>query len=147
MHMRLIKFRGKRIDNGEWVYGALCMSAKYAPYILWSGNDSVVIETPIIDQDSIGEYTGLIDKNGKEIYEGDIIHLNDEEFALEHGNGIVVFLEKDQGGRPCGGLWYLEDADEYSNTENSLYDLWYQGELEIIGNIHDNPELLKGGEK
>lgn len=148
INMRTIKFRGKRIDNGEWVSGSLDLTASQVS-ILWDRIDNEGDTAPWfadVDPDTIGQFTGLLDKNDKEIYEGDIINLNDEDFELEHGNGIVVFLDKDAGGRPCGGLWYLEDADEDSNTENSLYDLWYEGTLEIIGNIHDNPELLKGGE-
>lgn len=95
------------------------------------------------DRFVIEQFSGLYDKNRKPIYEGDIIHLNDEEFELEHGNGIVEFLDKDCGGRPCGGLWYVEDADEDSSTNTSLYDLYQCGELEIIGNIHDQESKRK----
>lgn len=141
-NMRPIKFRGKDSQSGEWFYGNLFVKDDRGRTHISTQERGCFRINP----DTIGQFTGLIDKNGMEIYEGDIIHLNDEEFELEHGNGIVVFLEKDLSGRPCGGLWYVEDADEDSRTDTGLYDLWQCGELEIIGNIHDNPQLLKGGE-
>ena len=131
MHMRPIKFRGKRIDNGEWVYGPLCMSAKYAPYILWSGNDSVVIETPIIDKDSIGEYTGLLDKNGKVIYDGDIILYGG---TIHHE---VVFRH----GSFCYLLYGGEFVSYAGNTNFTFKPLNRSKDHEVVGNIHDNPEL------
>lgn len=156
---RQIIFRGKRLDNGEWVYGDLLHMA--GGCLIYFGDDTDTTspdierncpiaveffkdEIAVVSSKTVGQFTGLLDRNGTEIYEGDIIHLNDEEFELEHGNGIVVFLDRDCGGRPCGGLWYVEDADEDSNTNTSLYDLWQCGEIEIIGNRFDNPDLLNG---
>lgn len=129
--MRLIKFRGKRIDNGEWVYGPLCMSAKYAPYILWSGDDSEVISTPIIQQGSIGQFTGLYDKNGKEIYEGDIIL---------YGGSIRHEVVSRHGA--FGYLLYGGEFISYAGNTNFTFNpLNRSKEHEIIGNIYDNPEL------
>lgn len=155
--MRTIEFRGKRLKDGKWIYGNL---ADYSINVLditikktvifenivsfATDNFGFVVDDCAVDPETVGQFTGLLDKNCKEIYEGDIIHLNDEEFELEHGNGIVVFLDKDYGGRPCGGLWYVEDADEDNNTNTSLYDLYQCGDLEIIGNRFDNPDLLNG---
>lgn len=137
MNLERLKFRAKTTD-GSWLYGI----PHKTPLGNWMMRDKQEAGR-YIDPDTIGQWTGLNDKNGKEIYEGDIIHLNDEEFELEHGNGIVVFLDKDLGGRPCGGMWYVEDADEDSRTDNSLYDLYQCGQLEIIGNIFDNKNLLE----
>ena len=136
---REIKFRGKSVDEGKWLIGSLVPNGQrpcIAPF-----KEGFHLER--VDPSTVGQFTGLTDYNGKEIYEGDIIHLNEEEFELEYGNGIVVFLDKDFGGRPCGGMWYVEDADKNSRTDNSLYDLYQCGSLEIIGNIHDNSEMLK----
>lgn len=143
MENRIIKFRGKNIHTGEWLYGDYHREGK-THYITKSGDylrEYAPIEF-IVDGKTIGQFTGLPDKNGKEIYEGDIIHLNDEEFELEHGNGVVIFLDKDSSGHPCGGIWYVEDADEDSNTNTSLFDLHWEGGLEIIGNRFDNPSLI-----
>lgn len=137
MNTERIKYRAKDKFTGRWVYGFPRKTALGN----WLMHSKGAIYP--INSETLGQYTGLNDKNGKEIYEGDIIHLNDEEFELEHGNGIVVFLDKDLGGRPCGGMWYVEDADEDSRTDNSLYDLYQCGQLEIIGNIFDNKNLLE----
>lgn len=150
-----IKFRAKHIKNGAWLYGDLLQSNEGSVYIGVHGQyiddgyhfNEMYNETCYVDEDTIGQFTGLLDRNGKEIYEGDIIHLNDEEFELEHGNGVVLFLDRDSSGNPCGGMWYVGNADEDSNTETSLYDLNWEGALEVIGNRFDNPEMLKGGEE
>lgn len=143
---RVIRFRGKDSD-GEWWYGSLAyFQDSQSAHIIPCGsckNGEVVCDFVEVIPETVGQFTGLYDCNGKEIYDGDIIHLNDEEFELEHGNGIVEFLDKDSGGRPCGGRWYVEDADEDSHAETSLYDLHWEGSLEIIGNRYDTPKLLK----
>lgn len=71
---RQLKFRGKRLDNGEWVYGSLGMSATKAPYILWSDGD-IVVDDPIVSQESIGQFTGLKAEDDEELYEGDIVEI------------------------------------------------------------------------
>lgn len=141
---REIKFRGKAADveqpssgkmhkAGEWVYGNLCghpdrieieemirMSSKY-----WH------IPSTIIDPNTVGQYTGLHDKNGKEIYEGDFVRFHMHERGIhesEYQTGLVEF----GGGRfyaylDCSTLYFCGDSEDY----------------EVIGNIYDNPELLK----
>lgn len=130
--MREILFRGKRKDNGEWVEGSL-----------WTWGKKVrihqifdIIDDALwfrVDPNTIGQYTGMTDKNGKKIFEGDILQF--DYIGENRGvNGIaeVVF----QNGK-FGVLWgwhkELVALDGFANTT-----------MEVIGNIHDNPDLLKG---
>ena len=146
--MREIKFRGKPTENNtsyieeEFVYGSLVIdSSKY--YIVLSVNDNIKrddYEVYMIEviPETLGQYTGLKDKNGKEIYEGDIIF---DSFYEKKAK--VVFLE--------GAFWldYIDDFKEYE-TIHKRYQLIanYDNKsvLEVIGNIYDNPELLEEGE-
>lgn len=126
--MREIKFRGKRLDNGEWIYGSLLVSHfkddKKERYFItqFSGNYTFEHE---VDPATVGQYTGLKDKNGKEIREGDIL-------LDESGAYAVVGYSM--------GAFYVDFGEGF--------DLQYFTECiheicEVVGNIHDDPELLK----
>lgn len=128
--MREIKFRGKRLDNGEWVYGDL-LHLVDGVYI---SNDNGC-NMARVDPDTVGMNTGLKDKKGKEIYGGDI---------LAH-NGIVIGHVVDGVRGYCFDVVY---ADPVSTSTWSLYGVVvndYEGDVEIVGNIYDNPEVVKGG--
>ena len=146
--MREILFRGKRLDNGEWVEGYL--------YITHNGeheisiyNDEVNIErwTHEVDQSTVGQYTGLKDKNGKRIWEGDIVRATIERAdgcqSPRTENGVI--------GYDCIGMigLILYRAKNGENVwsdffnELSLSGLIENYYFEIIGNITDNPELLE----
>lgn len=158
--MREVLFRGKRLDNGEWETGSLvivrmdCHDAQY--YI---ADKMTGYHTPV-DPAAVGQYTGLKDKNGKLIFEGDIIRYNTyDDFGC---HSVVRFGEYEQDGsggeyspRDCVG-WYVE-VDNFTcpdwcddDPEYFRHYMWQQnilevlGTCEVIGNIHDNPELLKG---
>ena len=135
--MRTIKFRGKRPDTMEWAVGSLveCYNGKTGIVSMTKYSEENGIKA-IIDEvspDTIGQYTGLKDKNGKEIYEGDIIAHNDR--VIGHIIGGVRGY--------CYDVIYKQPAPE---KDWSLYGVViqdYDGEVEIIGNRFDNPELLK----
>lgn len=126
---REILFRGKRIDNGEWVEGfyfELCYDGINTPCIgiePLSANDYGEIFDScyeMVDPSTVGQYTGLTDKNGVRIFEGDIVYISDWESMTE------VYWR--------GGAWLLkfDDSDEY------LYDI--SKDCEVIGNIHDGKD-------
>ena len=155
-HMGL--YRGKRIDNGEWVEGYLTGALSGGFWI----DESTKLGVPIIrkvDPDTVGECTGLRDKNGKLIFEGDVFKFPDEVWesyytscGTEYNSwevenyGVVGFC--DYSGRFEFIRYKFNEnsveADLHENREMEFYE--FVCELEIIGNIHDNPELLKGGE-
>ena len=128
--MREILFRGKRIDNGEWVEGDFCrcVVAKIDTHKMgqpWRGYT--------VHEESIGQYTGLKDMNGKRIFEGDIVRYYStyrEEFT---GDNCVVEY----------GVFNCSCCDGVYGWEFKDGDIRCFDDYEVIGNIHDNPELLK----
>ena len=147
--MREIKFRGKRVDNGEWAYGCFAEFVNYLdgdtkPGIqvtnqVPSGFDRMIpaFETELVGviPETVGQYTGLFDKNGVEIYEGDIITTDLERpyLIVEYRNGAFM-LNCNDG---------LDDYyDVFFGTSEESKEVYKYGE--VIGNIH-NPELM--GEK
>lgn len=141
--MREILFRGKRADNGAWTCGYLFCVWERA-YLCWGTINNVPVMEEVIPE-TVGQYIGLKDKNGKKIFEGDIVRLTDEHNEMEW-TAVVVF------GNPNGDYnwgWQLNAIEEFDGNKDIL--LWVDMEksgayCEIIGNIYDNPELLEGGE-
>lgn len=135
--MREILFRGKRKDNREWVEGSYIHLNANADFICQgrSFNSLIPINIEVIPE-TVGEYTGFTDKNGKKIWEGDIVKAKIIEFSGEKYIGIweVAYHTK-------YGYFYLKRP-----KNNLLFDgNWSYGvtKIEVIGNIYDNPELLK----
>lgn len=127
--MRKIKFRGKRVDNGEWVYGDL-----HHGFITGNG----YVNGREIHPETVGQFTGLKDKNGVEIYEGDIVTAcwYDYEEPNHDMTGIVEFTEG------WMSYWIADyDKKEFSELNGQGYCHWT---IEVIGNIYDNPELMEG---
>lgn len=127
---REIKFRGKNKKNGEWFYGNL-----YDKDI--SGRTHICTAKKgclDIDPETVGQFTGLLDKNGTEIYEGDIIRSYDSE-----NNPIIHSISWDNK-KAC----YVATMLQYPLLGSLIDKDWIdEFEKEVIGNIHDNPELLK----
>ena len=127
--MRIIKFRGKKPSNGDWVYGSLVSSKDIDPAIYFQTGKGVVktMDWVYVKQDSIGQFTSLYDKNGKEIYEGDILKVQgtDEKIEVRFVRGVFAFLRNG-------------DLDDEAPINAPTQEL-----AEVIGNIHDNPKLLK----
>jgi uncharacterized phage protein (TIGR01671 family) len=134
--MREIKFRGK-CQNGKWVYG---YAAKFAhnsvPVILEDTEDGIAPRKII--PDTVGQFTGLHDKNGKEIYEGDIV----KWILTMPGVGVNGGYEEYETEEIGEIQW---DAGALQLGEYCAAGFAYESEdyAEVIGNIHDNPELLK----
>lgn len=135
--MRTIKFRGKSIDTQEWVYGDLETAPikEYSVIHTYKEDEAYKGQVKVV-KESVGQFTGLVDKNGTEIYEGDII----ESGGIRH---LVRFCTE-QGRFDCTLTLYVGDQD-FDRTERcGLSQRWIDefGKT-VIGNIHDNPDLLK----
>ena len=139
--MREIKFRGKRKDNNEWIYGFLWKSidpckekTEYRGSFIQTGtNIDIWYE---VYPESVGEYAGLPDKNVKEIFEGDVINYSCAEY---HDPEISCTPDVIDSGQ--GEIYYLKSAYEIKGAEFPP-DCY---ELEIIGNIYENPDIYKSG--
>lgn len=139
--MREILFRGKRKDNGKWVYGFYHNETSIESH----SSDRKITRHHIYTQDfdrfvnaeTVGQYTGLTDKNGKKIFEGDILKTPCWYTRYDYPC-VCIYREEHQTGSIQGfGLYHkINDWVELVDT-----DEW--DEFEVIGNIHDNPELLE----
>ena len=128
--IREVIFRGKRADNGEWVKGYLYITHTGA-HEIGSYDAEINIERFTFDviPETVGQYTGLTDKNGVKIFEGDIVSL------VKHDGLIykVVYV-------PC--RYELVNS---KGVNCFVLDIYKAENIEVIGNIHNNPEILKGG--
>ena len=129
--MREYKFRGKRLDNGKWVYGSL-----YGAQYQETGKVGIMTteqagDVAIIDEvfsQTVGQYAGLKDKKGQDIYEGDIMRYNNVPPTY-----CAVFWDKD-------AAQFAIEQEEFGVVRRD----WVDKRGEVIGNIHENPELLEG---
>lgn len=142
--MREILFRGKRLDNGEWVEGW------YQPETTikhWNGIQETVgvtiaykvedgfLEDTLVDPPTVGQYTGLNDKHGKRIFEGDIVKTSDithEGVIQIPGESFEIAMRK--------GCWVMVAGEDWDFLETNHEC------IQVIGNIHDNKSLLNNQE-
>lgn len=150
--MREIKSRGKRLDNGKWAIGDLRHHNDGSVTIVtnlnvWPDNNDEVDaygEEFEVAPATVGEYTGLKDKNGKEIYVGDIIEcIGSDNKPIRH----LVRYNDEKGG--YSQLLFMGNGLTCKPYDGGLISQNYICEMDkyIVGNLHDNPELQKGGEK
>ncbi len=136
--MRDIKFRGKRVDNGEWVYGWLCQSFRasfIAPYAARRSYDGKTKQCDIgyfyeVLSETVSQYTGLKDKNKKEYWEDSIVR----GIKCEYNDANTI-----------GKVYYNEHHAAYWVSDDKTFNMplgnanWW----EVIGNIHEHPELME----
>ena len=127
--MRTIKFRGQKTTNGVWVYGSLVYSNEIQTAIYFQTGRGLVksMEWVYVNPETVGQCTGLYDKNEKEIYEGDILKVQGlgEKIEVRFVRGVFAFL-------------WNGDLDDEAPI-NAPTQEW----AEVVGNIHDNPKLIK----
>lgn len=129
--MREILFRGKCKTDNEWLYGFPYVTRKNAVKINWYCSEFGSMRTDEVDPETVGQYTGLTDKNGVRIFEGDIV-----ERVSDGERAVISWLKY----FACFGLSFDGWCCGFDN-----YDYNLPSDFEVIGNIHDNPEILKGG--
>ena len=159
--MREIKFRGKRIDNGEFICGKLLRISETNQHFISPISSNIydgekisglikkfdgqfmIIETVEVFPKTAGQFTGLLDKNGVEIYEGDIVDMHyffGNAYAPDYG----VFEDESN----VIGVVGINEIGTYTETEDEKH-FWLiylqepEEELKVLGNIHENPELLE----
>jgi len=138
--MREIKYRGKSHDNegkveGEWIYGFLAAPDQI---MVWN-KDNATGDMFQVYPETVGEFTGLHDKNGKGIWEGDIARLF-YGIPPTHDTLVIEYADDENVADISVSGWWMRNTRE--NGCSSSLCKTYENDLEVIGNIHENPELL-----
>lgn len=141
---REIEFRGKDVESSKWLYGS---------HFTYSGEDYIIPQNLLdikdyeayqADQNTIGQFTGLRDKNGRKIYEGDVVRRKDSAYGMAD-TGVVKFdcslgafvFESENRGRTYRAVFRKHFSDN-----DGKYTIEGTYSYELLGNIYDNPELL-----
>ena len=158
--MREVLFRGKRTDNGEWVISGnliqfivddedtryfIPIKGSICSGITDKNNNLVEIHDAAfynVIPETVGQYTGLTDKNGKKIFEGDIIeNINQRIFVVEYGRHDLDCCNCCYESHDALGF-YMKNEFGSAESDEKVWE-----DIEVIGNIHDNPELLRSDEE
>lgn len=129
--MRTIKFRGKTRGNGRWYYGSLVYSDEINAAIYFQIGNGLIkrMDWVYVIPETVGQFTGLYDCDGKEIFEGDILDFNGLTVEVRFVRGVFAFLVN-------GDL----DEELCGDCRTDLF-------AKVIGNVYENPDILKGGKK
>ncbi len=150
--MREILFRGKRVDNGEWVYGTYGRHTSFdamiidRPY-LDSNGDLTALNFWTVNPETVGQFTGLTDKNGNKIFEGDILRAVSQDTGEPIYAAVGYGKFNDPNSLDDDSIigWYAE----FRGIKTTILNGESEGcsipsACEVVSNIHDNPELLEG---
>ena len=141
--MRIIKFRGKDILTGVWYFGSLFDDGGEEYILPPNISAAETYSAWQVDPNTIGQFAGVVDKNGKEIYEGDIVEcVSWNEFFNNPETGDVMepFRRKMYVDFRNGGFKMIEKLPK--PLKDNEWDIIYNGDIKVIGNIYDNPELV-----
>lgn len=137
MEIRSIIFRGKKLDDGKWVYG-YCYELEKDRMMISS---CIRREAYAVNPETIGQFTRLTDKNGKKIFEGDIVHAVYQVGYvgcknIDYGIGVVKYCASYYGGASY-------QIEIIGDSGSRVFTASLENGVEVIGNVYDNPELIK----